>query len=276
MNGALKLVLAAYSVVHWTLGFAWMTLFALPGSFLCWSFRRPRWQLHLSQKAMRVVPRLNFVTFRRTQHPDHCPQRASVYAFNHVNMYDASSACEAIHAPFCGLMNSWQFKIPIYGWIMWLTCGIPVASSPLERARTLPGLFRERAALGLSVLTFPEAHRTTTGNVQEFKRGITQLARDANLPIVPVAVRGMFRVMQKGSLIVRPFKRVQIWVGPQLETTDLSKGQMTRLTKAIEEMVRDFVDHGREPDVVARLVEQDVARAYLRSSNSAGNSRPPA
>jgi 1-acyl-sn-glycerol-3-phosphate acyltransferase len=268
MNPLLKPALALYSVIPWTLAFTWMALVAMPGAAISRALGRPDWQRILVQWPMGLVPRFNFVRFKRSWHPDLQPRRVCVYAANHVNVYDASSACVALHGPFCGLMNAWQLGLPVYGWIMALTYGIPVASSPLERARTLPDLFRRRASQGLSILTFPEGHRTTTGKVNKFQRGVTQLARDADLPIAPLAVRGMFQVIQKGSLLALPFRRVDLWVGPQLETAGRSKKEMQRLTDALEEMVRAFVEGGHEPDVDAVLARHGLTRA--------GNSDPPA
>ncbi len=247
MSSVSRAGLAVYSVAFWILGFAWMLLvllIAVPIRALgLMSLRVP-----LVQRPMGLVPWLNFTRIHVERHPDLDPARPAVYAQNHVNLFDAHTACNAIPAPFCGLMNAWQLRVPVYGWLMSITDGIPVSPSPLARARELPGAFRARAARGLSILTFPEAHRTPDGRVHEFKRGVIQLARDADLPVVPVAVRGMFRVMRKGSWIVRPGGRVTIWVGPQIETRGLDKRQMQQLTRALGQMVADYVDTGEVPD----------------------------
>lgn len=242
-----RIALSAYSVWFWALGFAWMTLVLVPAA-LARVFGWPWMRVPFVQRPMGLTPRLNGTRFRVTYDPGYDPTRVCVYAQNHVNLFDAHTACAVIRNPFCGMMNAWQMRVPIYGWLMWLTDGIPVPPRPLERARKLPAAFRERAARGISVLTFPEAHRTTDGRVHAFKRGVTQLAKDAGLPIVPIAVRGMFEIMQKGSPLVRPGGVVHVWVGPHLETEGLDKRQMQALTRAIETMIRTFVEDGVVPN----------------------------
>lgn len=241
------MALAVYSVWYWALGFSWMSLVLIPAAIsraFGWLWMR----VPFVQRPMGLTPRLNGTRFRVVYDPGYRPEIPCAYAQNHVNLFDAHTACAVIRNPFCGLMNAWQMRVPIYGWLMWLTHGIPVPPRPLERARMLPRAFEDRAARGISILTFPEAHRTPDGKVHEFKRGVTQLARDAGLPIVPVAVRGMYDVMRKGSLLVRPGGVVHVWVGPHISTEGLDKRDMQRLTRAVEAMVRTFVEDGKVPD----------------------------
>ena len=262
-----RLALTIYSLWFWLVGFLWMGLVVLPAvavQRVLWP--RAQHQYAWANVPMGVTPRLNFIRYRVVRDAAYDPDRPSVYAQNHVNLLDAHTACAALPRTFCGLMNAWQFYVPIYGWVMWLTHGIAVSPSPLERARELPRVFRQRAEMGLSILTFPEGHRTPDGEVHEFKRGVIQLARNAGLPVVPVAVRGMYRHMQKGSWLVRPFGVVQVWIGPQFETTGLRSAKDTGdLAKTLENLVREFVRTGVPPQV-----ETDMAGAPRHVVTDAG------
>jgi 1-acyl-sn-glycerol-3-phosphate acyltransferase len=226
------------------MAFAWMATTVVAGCSIGYVTRSLWLQKKCGHWTMGCLPTLNFTRLRVHYSDAFEHRRPSVFAFNHVNLMDASTACHAIPTAF-----SWHFKVPVYGWLMFLTHGIPVVANPLQRARELPGYFRRRAAQGLSILTFPEAHRTLDGTVGEFKRGVTQLACDAELPLVPVGVRGMFQIMRKGSKLVRPGGVVDVWVGPQFETKGLRKKEMEALTRHLEELVRTFVEEGRIPEV---------------------------
>jgi 1-acyl-sn-glycerol-3-phosphate acyltransferase len=94
------------------------------------------------------------------------------------------------------------------------------------------------------VLTFPEAHRTSDGKVQPFKRGVFQIARDAGIPVVPIAVRGMFEVLPKGRFLIRP-GNVEIYMGPEIPTLGLSDAQLDRLSERVRDILVDWVDHRR-------------------------------
>ena len=69
-----------------------------------------------------------------------------------------------------------------------------------------------RLKKGKPVLIFPEATRTTDGNLQPVKGGISFLAHSAGVPVVPVYIKGSFNVWPKGAKCIRCFK-VSVYFG---------------------------------------------------------------
>ncbi len=180
------------------------------------------------------------------RHPDFDPQRRSMYVQNHVNLMDAHAACCALSHAFCGIMNEWQFKIPFYGSIMRHAGGIPVRPGNANRYSEIAEAARERVAQGLSILVYPEAHRTRDGKVHDFKKGAFLMARDAGLPIVPLATRGMFEMNRKGTWLFKPSK-ISIYVGAPIETLGLSDDQLRAVIERTQQIIRDFSEHGIVP-----------------------------
>jgi 1-acyl-sn-glycerol-3-phosphate acyltransferase len=173
-----------------------------------------------------------------TYDPAFDKNRRSVFCQNHVNLLDAFIASKAIPHVFCGLMHKWQFRIPIYGWMMRVSKGIPV--DPKKIKAMLPDMTAQainRKNEGFSILTFPEGGRTLDGKVHTFKRGVFIMARDAGYPVVPIAVEGNFEVNQKGSKMFRPGK-INVHVGPQIETANLDDAGLTVVAKNCEEFAR--------------------------------------
>lgn len=59
---------------------------------------------------------------------------------------------------------------------------------------------------GKILCVFPEGARSRDGNLKEFKKGVGILAKELNVPLVPVAINGTFEMMRPGKLFPRPGK----------------------------------------------------------------------
>jgi 1-acyl-sn-glycerol-3-phosphate acyltransferase len=254
----------AISLVIWGGGFSWMLVGATLTMLLV-MVGVPYQRVHNWVTAplfVHVVRVFAMTRLRIHYHPGFDPQRRSVFAQNHVNLMDGHVASAAIPHEFSGLMNAWQFWIPIYGWLMWLSKGIGVHRNGRERLiAELTAAAKERKRIGMSILTFPEGHRTHDGSVQSFRRGVFIMARNAEMPVVPIAVRGFFEVNRKGSFLVFPFRTVDVYVGPQYETAGLSDAQVGELANALQIIVAHGVDKGGWPEVMPRVPTPDDAHA---------------
>ena len=174
--------------------------------------------------------------------------KMSVFAQNHVSMMDANIACGAIPVPLCGLENAAHLDVPGYGWLLRMSNAIPVRKGG-NRYKEVAEAFRERASRGISVLAFPEAHRTLDGKVGSFKRGVFRIAVEANLPIAPLCVRGAYKMLPKGEFTIRP-SRVHVYMAPQIDTTNLTEKDVPELMERVHEVMRAWVDDGvKRPDL---------------------------
>ncbi|MCK9604488.1 MAG: 1-acyl-sn-glycerol-3-phosphate acyltransferase, partial [Candidatus Omnitrophica bacterium] len=57
---------------------------------------------------------------------------------------------------------------------------------------------------GKIVCIFPEAQRTIDGNVKEFKKGVGILAKELNIPLVPVLITGSYESWPRTKLFPSP------------------------------------------------------------------------
>src|SRR6185437_4320529 len=57
---------------------------------------------------------------------------------------------------------------------------------------------------GFSILIFPEGTETRDGQLQPFKAGIGLLSSELKIPVVPIMLRGLFDVKQRGQRFVKP------------------------------------------------------------------------
>lgn len=244
-----KLIKQAAQVVYtttlWSVSFAWMGGVAAVWAASTLFVDRRKTHNYIGGPGMAMCLRFTLSKVEVIYDPDFDPERRSVFCQNHVNLMDAHAACLAIPHAFCGLMNAWQFKIPFYGWIMSLASGIPV-SAGANRYREVSAAARDRASKGMSILVFPEAHRTTDGKVHEFKKGVFLMAREAKLPVVPLATRGMWDLNRKGTWLFKPAK-ITIYVGAQIETAGITTDELRKVIARTEKIIKDFADNGIIP-----------------------------
>lgn len=249
----MTLLRALFSVAVWSTCFLWMLLvcaYSLPLSLLV-PFHR--WQHRLPARMLGLVPWVTLSSIRVTIDPRFDRRRTSVFVQNHVSMLDGLVSLAAIPQPFCGVENVAHFNIPFYGWMMWLGGGIPVPKRPGGRLDGIIEHARERATRrGLSILVMPEGGRTMDGNLKPFHRGGVFLARNVGLPVVPIAVRGLDRVLPKGTWLVHPHP-IHVYIGPQIETARLSDDEVAELSAELRRRLAAWVERA-EP-----LPEGDVS-----------------
>lgn len=248
-----RLGTALFSLLYWPLAFAVMLVGAVITLVLL-LLRFPYQRVHLWVTApvfASCVP-LSLTRLRVHYHPEFEPERRSIYMQNHINLLDGMVASAVIPHAFSGLMNAWQFKIPIYGWLMSMSKGIPVHRGRRDRVlQEISDAARERKRIGMSVLTFPEGHRTVDGKIRPFRRGVFMMAHSAEMPVVPIAVRGMYEVNRKGSMAFHPGRTVDVFVGPQFDTAGLDDQELGALVDRMHTFMTHCVEHGEWPETVS-------------------------
>ena len=87
---------------------------------------------------------------------------------------------------------------------------------------------------GFSVLIFPEGRRTTAGEINSFKAGIGMIASRLSVPVVPVRVEGLDKVLHSSWKMAKP-GRARVAFGAPLR---LVGDDYEALAKQVEEAVR--------------------------------------
>ena len=87
---------------------------------------------------------------------------------------------------------------------------------------------------GWSVLIFPEGRRTDAGEIDHFRPGIGMIAARLGVPVVPVRVEGLDRVLHHSWRMARP-GRVRVAFGAPMK---LAGDDYEALAKQVEDAVR--------------------------------------
>ena len=72
------------------------------------------------------------------------------------------------------------------------------------------------------VCIFPEGQRTIDGNIKEFKKGVGILAKELNIPLIPVLITGSYESWPRTKPLPRPYP-IKITFGRPIEFDELKK-----------------------------------------------------
>ena len=119
---------------------------------------------------------------------------AAILVCNHVSYVDAPLLAGAVRRPVRFVMHKDIHKIPVLNFIFRTTRTIPIASEK-EDAAMLERAFaaiREGLAAGDLLCVFPEGRLTSDGEVAVFRKGIERIVGETPVPVVPMALSGLW------------------------------------------------------------------------------------
>jgi 1-acyl-sn-glycerol-3-phosphate acyltransferase len=181
---------------------------------------------------------------RTVVHPNVDPNGVYMFAQNHVNLLDHCTMYNATPHFKQGIELASHFEVPIYGWFMKQRGTIPVHREKgiAEMLAIMEERMRAEVARGHSLLVFPEGTRTKDGRVAPFRAGVLKIGQRLQLPIVPVAVTGMFEVLRKGEPYIVPGGKVTVYVEQPIETKGVSDADFPKLVARVRDIVAARVD----------------------------------
>jgi 1-acyl-sn-glycerol-3-phosphate acyltransferase len=91
------------------------------------------------------------------------------------------------------------FKMPVIGTLMKFGGDIPLRRGDRDSVKEMMDEAKRTLAAGVPVMIFPEGTRSPDGDLLPFKDGAFQLALEADVPILPLAVAGTRNCRPKGS-----------------------------------------------------------------------------
>ena len=127
-----------------------------------------------------------------------------IYIANHTSYLDAMMlACNLPNHPVF-LAKIEMLLIPCLGAACWM--GGCIFINRRNRPKAIESMRRAARQIhgGATVAAFPEGTRTRDGALLPFKKGVFNLAQDADVPLVPLGLTGGFGMLPAGSWRVAP------------------------------------------------------------------------
>jgi len=182
--------------------------------------------LQVPEFTMRFLVWLMGHSLYRVRHSglEYIPVRgAAIVVCNHVSYVDALLLAGAIRRPVRFIMYRGIYELPVLNFIFRTGGAIPICSpkeDPDIYQRAM-GSIAEALERGQLLCLFPEGKLTADGEIDTFKQGIERILARSPVPVIPVALRGLWRSFfsrSHGGAFRKPFRpgwrQVGIVAGP--------------------------------------------------------------
>jgi 1-acyl-sn-glycerol-3-phosphate acyltransferase len=181
----------------------------------------------------------------RVEGLEHLPAGPAVFAANHGSALDIPIVFGYLPVNFRIIHKRSLRTLPLLGQAMWAAGHIAIDRSHPFRARRSLAAAARRIRQGTSVVVFPEGTRSPDSTVRRFKRGSFALALDAGVPVVPISLVGVKRVVPRGLMTLRP-GTVEVRVHPPVAVTGRAASEAEALAEEIRKTVAAGCADGAE------------------------------
>jgi 1-acyl-sn-glycerol-3-phosphate acyltransferase len=173
------------------------------------------------------------------EHAD--PGTSYVVVSNHQSTFDIMAHFIAIPVPIRFLAKKELFSAPLLGWALKTMAMVPVDRGIRNSYRSVEVGARRVAALGKSIIVYPEGTRTRDGDLLPFKRGAFAIAIRTRLPILPVTIWGADRAWVPNRKLITGGP-ITVAIGEPIPTIDLTDEDVDTLRDRTKAVIQGTLD----------------------------------
>lgn len=149
----------------------------------------------------------------------------AVFASNHQSAWE-TMAFNVFLPQHVWILKQELTKIPFFGWTLKILS--PIAINRSERSAAVMQILeqsKKRIAEGFWIMVFPEGTRLPPGTKQPYKTGVSRMAMNLGVPVIPIA-HNAGHVMPRRSFWLYPGK-VTIRIGKPIYPENLTTEEFT-------------------------------------------------
>jgi 1-acyl-sn-glycerol-3-phosphate acyltransferase len=202
--------------------------------------RTGRTQHRVARAWGRMLLGVSFIRVRTEGIDKLDPNATYVFVANHASFMDIPALLACLPFQFRFFAKKGLYRIPFLGTHLDRAGHIPVdRSSPRASLKSMTEGARIVASTATSVLLFPEGGRCPEG-LREFKEGAAYIAIKAGVPVVPMALVGMRRLLPMGSIHLRSGRTV-LRIGDPIPTAGMNLSARAALTTRLYQEISQLL-----------------------------------
>ena len=176
---------------------------------------------------------------------EHLPAGNFVLCLNHQSHFDALLIFRYVRRHLRFVAKKELSKIPVFGPALRRAGNIFVdrdgGRGDKNKLSDAAQAVRDR----VSVVFFAEGTRSEDGVLRPFKKGAAVMAIDAGVPLIPAAVAGTHRILEKGSVVIHPRPSALV-IGAPIDTSRMGPDDRDALTQRAHAEVARLMVRGDE------------------------------
>jgi len=164
----------------------------------------------------------------------------AVYVSNHTSYMDTPVIFGSLPFQFRILAKKDLWRWPMIGWYLGRSGQMPIdLENPQATLSSLGGAVKALRA-GMSLFVFPEGGRTSDGALRPFLAGAAYLAIRAQVPIVPIALSGVYDLLPIHTRQFYPTP-LKVQVGEPIDTKGMNVRQNDELTERLRAAIGEML-----------------------------------
>jgi 1-acyl-sn-glycerol-3-phosphate acyltransferase len=162
--------------------------------------------------------------------------KVAVYASNHTSYMDTPVIFASLPFQFRILARQDLWSIPFIGWYLNRSGQMPINTENPRATLSSLGVAVKALRSSMPLFVFPEGRRTPDGELQPFLAGAAYLAIRAQVPIVPMALIGVYELLPIHTRHFFP-GALTLKIGEPIVTTGMNLREVDRLTEQLREAI---------------------------------------
>jgi 1-acyl-sn-glycerol-3-phosphate acyltransferase len=165
----------------------------------------------------------------------------AVYACNHTSYMDIPVIFSVLPFQFRILARKQLWSIPFIGWYLNRSGQMPIDTANPHATLSSLGAGARALRSGMPLFVFPEGGRTPDGQLKPFLSGAAFLAIRAQVPLVPLALGGVYELLPIHTHHFYPGE-LTLKIGEPIPTVGMTIRQTDELTARLRDAIQELLN----------------------------------